>query len=153
MPLSACALCGSSDHSVARCPWGKGMVRALCLLLIPCAALAALPAPGTPGAPKDPRYCGEPARDKHGVIKRSRAVLRAYVKVFPCPATLKPTTSCKGWALNHYIPMSRGGCDSAANLTWVPDALKSCAGTVCIDRWELRYHAIPRQPITLKDTP
>lgn len=128
-------------------------MRALVLLLIPCAALAHLPAPGTPGAPNDPRYCGEPKRDKHGVIIRSRKVLRDYTRVFPCPANLKPTASCPGWALNHYIPLASGGCDSAANLNWIPDALKSCAGKVCVDRWERQYHAIPRQRITLKGSP
>jgi hypothetical protein len=130
-------------------------MKAMALLLALCvnAAFAGLPAPGEPGAPKDPRYCGEPRRDKHGTIIRSRAVLRRYVKVFPCPANLKPTVRCAGWALNHYVPLASGGCDSAANLTWVPDALKSCRGRVCIDRWERTYHAIPRRPVNLKGTP
>lgn len=126
------------------------MIRTLILLLIPCAALAALPAPGTPGAPNDPRYCGEPKRDKHGTIIRSRAVLRQFARVFPCPANLKPVPSCPGWAIDHVVSLAAGGCDSQSNLQWLPAAIKSCASPACKDRWERTYHAIPRQPVNLK---
>jgi hypothetical protein len=125
----------------------------LALLLLPGAAAAALPAPGEPGAPKDPRYCGEPARDKHGRILRSRAVLREFAKVFPCPATLEAVPHCPGWALDHTIPLAGGGCDSIANLTWLPAAIKSCGSPACKDRWERIYHAFPRQPVNPKGSP
>ena len=120
------------------------------LVLLPCLALAALPAPGEPGAPNDPRYCGEPERDAKGRIKRDPKVLRAFVAVFPCPTTLRHSTSCPGFALDHTIPLASGGCHTTGNLTWMPTALKSCAGRVCKDRWERKYHAIPRQKITLE---
>jgi hypothetical protein len=126
---------------------------ALTLLLVTCQALAALPAPGEPGAPADPRYCGEPSRNPDGTIKRSRAVLIRFAKVFPCPATLMPVRSCKGWALDHTIPLADGGCDSPINLTWLPTAIKSCAGAACKDRWERIYHAHPRAPVNLKGSP
>lgn len=116
-------------------------------LLVPLFALAQLPAPGQPGAINDPRYCGEPARDANGVIKRNRAVLRAFAKVFPCPSTLQPAPSCPGWAIDHTIPLASGGCDSPANLTWLPDAIKRCAEPACKDRWERIYHATPRRRI------
>ncbi len=117
------------------------------LLLLPTLAMAALPAPGTPGAPKDARYCGEPKRDQHGTIIRSRAVLRQFARVFPCPANLLPVPSCKGWALDHTIPLAAGGCDAQINLTWLPTAIKSCARPACKDRWERTYHAIPRRAV------
>jgi hypothetical protein len=151
--LDACCLCGSPDHTVSTCPWRKGMMRAIALLLIPLAALASLPAPGTPGAPNDPRYAGEPARDKHGRILRNKAVLREFAKVFPCPANLKPVPSCPGWSIDHVIPLAAGGADRQDNLQWLPAGLKSCAGRLCKDRWERKYHAFPRQRITLKGTP
>jgi len=110
-------------------------------------ALAQLPAPGMPGAPNDPRYCGEPARDAAGRIKRSRAVLRQFAQVFPCPATLEPVASCPGWAIDHVIPLAAGGCDAPTNLQWLPDGIKSCAGAACKDRWERVYHALPRVPV------
>lgn len=116
--------------------------------LIASPVLALMPAPGTPGAPNDPRYCGEPARYRDGTIKRSQAVLRQFVTVFPCPATLQPTTTCEGWAVDHVLPRASGGCDAPVNLQWLPDAIKSCAGTLCKDRWERKYHAIPRQAVT-----
>lgn len=118
------------------------------VLLLPAFALAHLPQPGHPNAPKDARYCGEPARDANGRILRSKKVLRDFARVFPCPATLKPTPSCKGWAIDHVIPLASGGCDSQANLQWLPNVLKSCAGN-CKDRWERKYHATPRQRVTL----
>ena len=119
----------------------------MCLAAI--TAFAELPAPGAPGSINDPRYCGEPARDASGVIKRSRKVLNEFTAVFPCPATLLNTPSCDAWAINHTIPLASGGCDSAANLTWMPDAIKSCADAHCEDRWERKYHAMPRQAIVL----
>ena len=125
-------------------------MRAIVLLLIPCAVLAGLPAPGEPGAPNDPRYCGEPARDSKGRIKRDPKVLREFVKVFPCPTTLEEDTSCPGASMDHTIPLKNGGCDSVANLTWLLDRIKSCKYWYCKDRWERKYHAIPRQPVNLE---
>ena len=120
------------------------------MLVAACATVGAtMPSPGEPGAPADPRYCGEPARDARGVIKRSQAVLKRFTAVFPCPATLTPSTACEGWAINHIIPLASGGCDAPVNLVWLPDAIKSCAGSVCVDRWERKYHAIPRQPVVI----
>lgn len=130
-------------------------VRALLLaLLLPLAALARLPTPGTPGAPQDARYCGEPARDARGRIVRHRAELRRFAAVFPCPATLEAgSTSCPGWAIDHVIPLASGGCDTPINLQWLPTRIKSCAGQLCKDRWERRYHSLQRQRINLKGSP
>jgi hypothetical protein len=119
----------------------------LALLLLPAVALAELPAPGAPGAPDDIRYCGEPARYADGTIKRSKAVLREFVATFPCPSSLMSTTACTGWAIDHVIPLASGGCDAKHNLQWLPDTIKSCAGTQCKDRWERKYHAFPRQEV------
>lgn len=118
-----------------------------CLLLgLSSAASAALPAPGEPGAIKDKRYCGEPKRNPDGSIYRDPKVLSEFKKVFPCPPTLKPG-ACRGWQMNHTLPLSRGGCDSVENLTWLPNQVKTCKEPWCLDRWELKYHAMPRQPV------
>lgn len=109
---------------------------------------AAFPAPGTPGAPDDPRYCGEPVRDPGGAIRRSRTELRRFVHQFPCPATLKESTSCAAWQIDHVIPLADGGCDKAVNMQWLPVAIKTCKSSACKDRWERRYHAIPRSRVT-----
>ncbi len=113
-------------------------------------AHATLPAPGQPGAVNDLRYCGEPQRNGDGTIHRSVTQLRHFVSVFPCPATLVPSTSCPGWSIDHIIPLSTGGCDAPVNMIWLPDQLKSCAGKVCVDRWERQYHAVPRQKVSLQ---
>ena len=120
-------------------------------LLILCASssFAGLPAPGEPGAIDDPRYCGEPERYASGRIKRSGAVLRDFARVFPCPVTLEHVTSCPGWAIDHTIPLASGGCDLVVNLTWLPVQIKSCAKPECKDRWERKYHAIPRQSVVI----
>lgn len=103
--------------------------------------MAALPAPGEPGAVEDARYCGEPSRTPAGRIKRSRAALDDFVKVFPCPANLKHTTSCPGWNIDHTIPLASGGCDTPVNMSWLPVAIKACNKNVCKDRFERACYA------------
>ena len=92
---------------------------------------------------EETRICGEPLRDSNGVIKRSSAVLTAYRKVHPCPVTGKSSGTCPGWAINHVIPLAKGGCDSVSNLQWLPDQVKNCSKDSCIDRWERLYYGEP----------
>lgn len=119
---------------------------------LPAVALAALPAPGEPGAPADPRYCGEPARYASGSIKRSRAVLRHFVAVHPCPSNGLADVSCPNWAIDHVIPLATGGCDEMGNLQWLPDAIKSCA-VICKDRFERTINSIPPRPFEIRSQP
>jgi hypothetical protein len=35
-------------------------------------------------------------------------------------------------------------------MSWLPDQIKSCSGQYCEDRWERKYHAIPRQKIVFQ---
>jgi hypothetical protein len=117
----------------------------LTLVLVAQNCAAKLPAPGEEGAPNDPRYCGEPTRDANGRITRSTAMLRAFVLVFPCPATLKHVTSCRDWQIDHVVPRADGGCDIPLNMQWLPVAIKTCKSSACKDRWERHYHAFPRE--------
>lgn len=90
------------------------------------------------------RYCGTPERDASGQIKRSTAVLNAFKKIHPCPSNGSTSGACPGWALNHVIPLACGGCDSVANLDWMPDEIKSCAQPWCRDRYERKiYDQVP----------
>ena len=126
------------------------MYRVLIVLLATTNLHAAtLPPPGTIFAPADARYCGAPARDKNGEIKRSTVELRKFVNVFPCPATLRPTISCEGWQIDHVIPLGSGGCDKPINMQWLPKAIKTCKDKVCKDRWERTYHSQPRRAVEL----
>lgn len=115
-------------------------------LILIAIALTAIMAPTfahQPGAMEEVRFCGEPQRDAEGRIVRSRAVLRAFQRLYACPSTGKTTGPCPGWAINHTIPLACGGCDSVANLDWMPDRIKSCAEPWCRDRWEREVYDRP----------
>lgn len=92
---------------------------------------------------KEYRVCGKPLRESDGTIARSTSVIAAYRKLYPCPATGKTTGPCKGWAINHMIPLAKGGCDSVINMAWLPVEVKSCSKDYCVDRWERVYYGQP----------
>lgn len=102
---------------------------------------------------QDARYCGPPVRDKDGVIVRSSAVLREFQRLYPCPVNGQASGACPGWSKDHTIPLVCGGCDAVENLQWLPAPLKSCAGTVCKDRWERRVYcrfvSVPAAPVVV----
>ncbi len=118
----------------SRLPFVIALGAALCL-----ASLSVLAAP-EPWQLQETRYCGSPARNADGSIKRSTAVLSAFKRIHPCPANGMTTGACPGWALNHTVPLSCGGCDSVSNLDWMPDEIKSCAQPWCRDRWERKVY-------------
>ena len=89
------------------------------------------------------RYCGVPARNLDGSIKRSSSVIRAYQRLHPCPANGQKTGVCPGWAIDHVVPLAKGGCDSVVNMSWMPNKIKSCADPWCKDRWERVYYGDP----------
>lgn len=89
---------------------------------------------------EDPRYCGEPARNQDGTIKRSDSVRRRFQYLYPCPSTGRQVGACPQWSKDHVIPLAQGGCDSIGNMQWMPDAIKSCAAPTCKDRWEQRVY-------------
>lgn len=94
----------------------------------------------------DPRFCGAPVRDADGDIIRSTKVLRDFQKIHPCPSTGLPTGSCPGWAKDHVVPLSCGGCDHIGNLQWLPDDQKSVAGAHAKDRFERKIY-YPLSPV------
>jgi hypothetical protein len=107
----------------------RRLLVALVLLALALPACATLPEPGTPGAPADARYCGEPERDSHGVIKRSATMRARFVKAWPMPQ------DGQVWYVDHVIPLDVGGCDLPFNMQWLPARLKTCA-VYCKDRFE-----------------
>lgn len=92
------------------------------------------------------RYCGAPARNADGSIKRRSDVLTAFQRAHPCPSTGLTTGACPGWAKDHVVPLASCGCDSVSNLQWMPDGLKSAAGTLAKDRWERKVYVCPGSP-------
>lgn len=111
-------------------------LNALLLLLLSVSVNAADLDPYT-----DYRYCGPNiARDADGSTARSTKVLAAFKKIHPCPSTGRTYGSCPGWAMDHDWPLACGGCDAVFNLSWMPNVIKSCAGTTCKDRYEIEMY-------------
>jgi hypothetical protein len=103
---------------------------------------------------QETRYCGEPERyAAGGGIKRSSAVLKAFRKIHPCPATGLTTGACPGWAIDHVIPLAVGGCDAVSNLQWLPHQIKSSGDDAAKDRWERKVYANPPMQVHLEPSP
>lgn len=49
---------------------------------------------------------------------RSPSQRAAFVKYHPCPATGKVRGSCRGWVVDHVVPLCAGGDDSPSNMQW-----------------------------------
>lgn len=90
----------------------------------------------------DERYVDEIKRDAKGQIMRRADVLVAFKKIHPCPSTGKNTGACKGWQMNHVIPLACGGIDAVSNLSWQPTVIKTCWQDWCQDRFERKIYAI-----------
>lgn len=99
-------------------------------------ALAGLMILAAPAHAVDYKYCGQPKRDQNGVIVRSTAAKAAFRAEVACPSTGLFTGACPGWSVDHVWPLAGCGCDTATNMQWLPNTIKSCAGTECKDRWE-----------------
>lgn len=87
------------------------------------------------------RYVTEIKRLANGDIMRRADVRAAFKKIHSCPSTGKSTGACPGWQMDHTVPLSVFGADSVSNLQWLPNELKTCAGSICKDRWERRVYA------------
>lgn len=49
---------------------------------------------------------------------RSHAARTAFVKSYPCPATGLPKLPCKGYIIDHVVPLCAGGEDDPRNMQW-----------------------------------
>lgn len=128
--------------------WLAFMVVFLLCVAVPAALAMAQPVSEVPLLPlMEQRYCGPPLRNEDGSIRRSAAVLSAFQRQHPCPSTGATSGACPGWARDHVIPLACGGCDAVSNLQWLPDAIKSAAGTYPKDRFERRIYCAPMQVV------
>ena len=93
-------------------------------------------------ATQELRYCGPPARNADGTIKRRSDVIAAFKRVHPCPVTGLTTGACTGWQIDHIIPLVCGGCDSVNNMQWLPLTLKT-APVTGKDRFEQKIYCSP----------
>jgi hypothetical protein len=51
-------------------------------------------------------------------IARSTTARRDFQKSYPCPSTGKTTGACKGYVIDHVVPLKRGGADAPGNMQW-----------------------------------
>jgi hypothetical protein len=88
----------------------------------------------------DYRYVGVVERNKDGSTKRSTKVIAAFKRMWACPATGKHSGSCKGWAIDHIVPLDCGGVDAVWNMQWLPNEIKSAKGPFSKDHFERRVY-------------
>jgi len=60
-------------------------------------------------------------RDAEGKIKRSESAKSVFRRTNPCPSTGRATGVCKGYEIDHKVPLYQGGADSSENMQWLSD--------------------------------
>jgi len=61
-------------------------------------------------------------RNARGKIARSSSAKRSFQASTPCPATGKTSGSCKGYVVDHKMPLACGGADAPENMQWQTSA-------------------------------
>ena len=51
-------------------------------------------------------------------IKRDHKEIAAFKRENPCPSTGARRGACKGWIVDHVIPLVCGGQDAVSNMQW-----------------------------------
>ena len=51
--------------------------------------------------------------------ERSQAAVREFRASAPCPATGRVRGKCKGWQVDHIVPLCAGGPDTPQNMQWL----------------------------------
>lgn len=52
-------------------------------------------------------------------ISRDRNQVNAFKRANPCPITGKATGACRGWEVDHRVPLKCGGADHPSNMQWL----------------------------------
>jgi 5-methylcytosine-specific restriction endonuclease McrA len=64
------------------------------------------------------KKCTTCVRDSRGRIVRSRTARSCFMQSHPCPSTGKTYGACKGYVIDHVVPLKRGGADAPSNMQW-----------------------------------
>jgi len=114
--------------------YAVAIVIVACLVSLPSASVSA-------DGYQETRCCVEEIkRNSYGKILRSWKVKNEFRKRWPCPAGAALYDSCDGWQIDHTIPLACGGKDEVSNMQWLPVEIKTCAGSLCKDRWERKIY-------------
>ena len=70
-------------------------------------------------------------RDKNGRIVRSSKAVSDFKKQNVCPGTGKIEKSCKGYIIDHVVPLACCGKDAPSNMQW-----QTLAESKEKDKWE-----------------
>lgn len=54
----------------------------------------------------------------HAKIPRSNSAKAEFKRQQPCPSTGRPRGACRGYVIDHVIPLCAGGPDEPANMQW-----------------------------------
>jgi hypothetical protein len=61
-------------------------------------------------------------------IKQSRQARSEFVRTHPCPSTGKTSGSCRGYVVDHVVPLELGGVDAPSNMRWQTKAAAKVKG-------------------------
>lgn len=62
--------------------------------------------------------CTTCARTSKKKIKRSGSAKKQFQAEHPCPGTGRTTGGCKGYVIDHVMPLACGGGDNPGNMQW-----------------------------------
>ena len=91
---------------------------------------------------QETRYVSEIKRDTNGKIIRRADVVAAFKRIHPCPSTGKTYGACRGWQIDHPVPLACFGIDAVSNMQWIPTVVKTGWQDWMKDRYERKIYAI-----------
>lgn len=98
---------------------------ALALIVFLAGIVSAADSHPTPSHPKPEHVKNSHKPAKHPTVDhkslknmRTASAKRNFQASTPCPATGKTSGSCKGYVIDHKIPLACGGADVAENMQW-----------------------------------
>ena len=77
------------------------------------------------------RSSGSTHRSSHGKYRRDPEQRARFMRQYPCPSTGRTSGACKGYVVDHVVPLKRGGADAPSNMQW-----QTTQAAKAKDKWE-----------------